>query len=126
VGVTSTGEMALPTNPLDAGWFKLGSKPGDQGSAVIAGHLDLPDGQAAVFSRLDTLKPGDQIYLDDDTGTHQSFVVLRSSTFNPGFAEEVFSRNDGRYLNLITCDGVWDKAQKSYNKRLVVFTELVD
>ena len=28
-------------------------------------------------------------------------------------------------LNLITCGGSWDKTQGIYNKRVVVFTELI-
>ena len=126
VGVNANGVMAVPSNNLNVGWFGPGTHPGETGSAVIAGHLDSPNGLAAVFSHLDKLKPGDKIYVKNATGTLLTFTVRASSTYDPGFAEEVFSRNDGRYLNLITCDGVWDAAQKSYNKRLVVFADLDD
>ncbi|KKS61830.1 MAG: hypothetical protein UV29_C0030G0033 [Candidatus Collierbacteria bacterium GW2011_GWD2_42_50] len=51
------------------------------------------------------------------------FVVREKRILNSGYAEGVFSLNGGVYLNLVTCDGVWDLNKKSYNKRLVVFTE---
>jgi hypothetical protein len=53
-----------------------------------------------------------------------AFVVRESRTYNPGYAEEVFSANDGAHLNLVTCDGVWDGAKKSYSKRLVIFADI--
>lgn len=125
VGVAPNGEMEVPTNTMDAGWFKLGSSPGEQGSAVMAGHFDGINGAAGVFMNLYKLKKGDNVYIEDAHGTSLSFVVRETRLYDPGFAEEVFSLNDGQHLNLVTCDGVWDGAKKSYSKRLVVFTDLM-
>jgi len=36
---------------------------------------------------------------------------------------ETASSDAKAHLNLITCEGVWDKVSKSYSKRLVVFTD---
>ncbi len=54
-----------------------------------------------------------------------TFVVVKKQIFDSGYADEVFSRNDGAYLNLITCDGLWDGVKKSYSKRLVVFSDVI-
>ena len=35
------------------------------------------------------------------------------------------NRNDGNHLNLITCDGEWNEDQKTFSKRLVVFSDAV-
>ena len=126
VGINSRGEMEVPGNVVDVGWFKLGSIPGERGSAVIDGHFDGGDGKAGVFINLYKLKPGDKLYVEDSRGKTTVFIVRESKTFDPGLADGVFSRNDGTYLNLITCDGVWDGVKKSYNKRLVVFADVVD
>ncbi len=126
VGVTSQGAMAVPTNTVDVGWFNLGPHPGEQGSAVIAGHFDDKHGEAGVFSDLDKLKKGDKIYVEDDTEAFLTFVVQESRTYNPGYADDVFGQGNGVHLNLITCDGVWDTARKSYSKRLVVFTDMTN
>lgn len=123
MGVTASGEMDVPNNSVDVGWFKLGSRPGLKGSAVIAGHVDDHNGNAGIFMNLYKLKQGDNIYIEDDTGKTISFVVRESRLYDPGYAEEVFSANGKAHLNLITCDGVRDGIKKSYSKRLVVFTD---
>src|SRR5476651_2105472 len=68
VGVTANGTMAVPSNTVDVGWFSLGSRPGEKGSAVIAGHLNSPTGAAGVFSNLGKLKPGEKIDVEDSAG----------------------------------------------------------
>lgn len=125
LGVTSKGDMEVPNNTLDTGWFKLGPRPGETGSAVIAGHFNGKNGEPGVFFNLYKLKEGDKLYVEDDKGTSLTFAVRESRTYDPGYAEEVFSSNDGTHLNLVTCDGVWDGVKKSYSKRLVVFADIV-
>jgi LPXTG-site transpeptidase (sortase) family protein len=125
VGITTWGQMETPNNSTDVGWFKLGSRPGENGSSVIAGHFDGKNGENGVFSNLNKLKKGDIVYVKDDKGTATTFMVRESRTYNSGYADEVFSTNNSAYLNLITCDGVWDGDTKSYSKRLVVFTDIV-
>ena len=124
LSVNSKGEMEVPDNSYDVGWFKLGSRPGERGSAVIAGHVDSETGKAGVFANLNRLNEGDKIYIDDDQGAQMIFIVSGSRVYDPGFAEEIFSANDGKYLNLVTCNGVWEKKFHSYSKRLVVFSEI--
>lgn len=116
--------MEVPDNSVDVGWFKLGPLPGQRGSAVFAGHFDGKNGEIGVFTDLYKLKKGDTVYVTDDKGISTTFVVRESRTYDPGYAEEVFSQNDQAHLNLVTCDGVWDGTKKSYSKRLVVFTDI--
>src|SRR6185369_4384139 len=40
VGVGKSGNMAVPTNYTDVGWYREGVVPGEAGSAVIDGHVD--------------------------------------------------------------------------------------
>lgn len=125
VGITAAGAMEVPGNTIDVGWYKLGPPPGEVGSAVISGHFDGRDGGSGVFNNLDKLKQGDKMYVINNQGTTTTFVVRESRTYNPGYADEVFFSNDnGAHLNLVTCDGVWDKNKKSYSKRLVVFADI--
>lgn len=124
VGLTE-GTMEAPKDPSDVAWFNLGSRPGEKGSAVIAGHFDSKNGTAAVFNNLHKLSPGDKLYIEDDKGVIISFVVRESRKYDSNAdASDVFSSNDGKaHLNLITCGGVWNKASKSYSQRLVVFAD---
>lgn len=125
VGLTPSRAMETPINTADVGWYKLGPRPGEKGSAVIDGHFDKEDGEASVFANLYKLKMGDKLYTKDDKGKTSTFIVREIHTYDSNYSSDVFSRSDGTYLNLITCDGVWDTVKKSYSKRLVVFAEIV-
>lgn len=122
VGVTAGGAMDVPKSQDDAAWLDLGPRPGENGSAVIAGHYG---GKISVFNNLYKLRKGDKIYVEDDKGAIISFVVRESRRYDPkADASSVFASNDGKpHLNLVTCEGVWDKVSKSYSKRLVVFAD---
>lgn len=123
VGVAINGEMEVPSNIIDVGWFKLGPSPGQKGSAVIAGHFNGKNNQQGVFANLNKLKVGDKLSVEDNAGKSITFIVQKKELYDSGFADEVFSRDDGVHLNLITCDGIWDGVKKSYDKRLVVFAD---
>lgn len=123
VGVTETGVMDVPNTAVNVGWFKLGPRPGERGNAVIAGHFDGKYGKVGVFMNLYRLKKGDRIYVEDNKGTSIAFVVREIRIYDPGYATSVFSASESAHLNLITCDGVWDGAKKSYDKRLVIFAD---
>lgn len=127
VGLTPDGAMDIPKGPTEVAWYNLGHRPGDIGSAVIAGHFGWKDGIPAVFDHLDKLQKGDKLYIENEYGTTTTFIVRGSRTYGENEdASEVFVANDGlAHLNLVTCQGVWNKHRKSYSKRLVVFTDKV-
>ncbi|MDP3901521.1 MAG: class F sortase [bacterium] len=125
VGLTPDGVMDVPKERADVAWFNLGPRPGENGSAVIAGHYGWKNGKASAFDNLYQLRKGDKIYIEDDKGAIVSFVVRESRKYDPNAdASDVFGSSDEKaHLNLITCEGVWDKVSKTYSKRLVVFTD---
>ena len=125
VGLTPKGEMGIPKIPRNTAWFDLGPRPGEVGSAAIAGHLNWYNGAKGVFANLNKLKIGDKILVQDDKGNDISFVVrkIRTYGFNEDASDVFVSNDDKAHLNLITCDGVWDKRTKQYSKRLVVFAD---
>ena len=90
VGVNSSGEMAVPANSHDVGWFEFGPHPGERGSSVIAGHLDSVSGEGGVFVELNKLQMGDLLYIEDDRGVTVTFRVRESRIYDPGYADEVF------------------------------------
>jgi len=63
----------------------------------------------------------------DDKGNTITFIVRSVNSFNrDDDATTVFTSNDGlAHLNLITCEGIWNKIDSNYPKRLVVFTDKV-
>lgn len=125
VGLSPNGEMATPKNIANVGWYEPGIRPGETGSAVIAGHYGWEKGKASAFDELHKLRVGDKIYVEDDSGNVITFVVQENRRYNPeDDAGEVFNSKDGKaHLNLISCEGDWDEASQLYSKRLVVFTD---
>lgn len=125
LGVTPEGAMDVPKGPDNVGWFDLGSRPGEIGSAVVAGHEGWKNNIPAVFDDLYKLKIGDKIYVIDDLGATTAFVVSKIRIYDQyEDATNVFSSNDGKaHLNLVTCDGVWNATLKGRPSRLVIFTD---
>lgn len=125
VGFTPGGEVDVPKISVDAAWFSLSPRPGEEGSAVIVGHYGWKDGIPAVFDDVSKLHKGDELYVEDEHGATVSFIVREVRTYDPNAdATEVFDSSDGKtHLNLITCEGVWNPTQKSYSNRLVVFAD---
>ncbi len=126
VGLAPDGSVDVPKSRVSAAWFNLGPRPGEKGSSVIDGHFGWwKDGTPAVFDNLGKLRKGDKLYIEDEKGATATFVVRAFRTFDQNEeAPSVFSSSDGKaHLNLITCEGTWDKVAKSYSQRLVVFTD---
>lgn len=121
------GEMGIPTNFTDVGWYNGGPRPGEPGSAVIDGHLDGRNVKEAVFYDLGNLKAGDLVEVVDAGGKTWQFKVTDVKLYDyDASTTDIFSSDDSKaHLNLITCAGDWLKDQKQYNQRVVVFTELV-
>jgi len=103
----------------------LGPRPGELGSSVIDGHSGYKDNKPAVFDNLGQLQKGDKVYIEDEKGEINTFVVRELRNYDPNQnAEDVFSSDDGiSHLNLITCGGAWDETDKTHSSRLVVFTD---
>lgn len=126
MGTTPSGAMEIPSGPKNVGWYKSGPHPGDSGSAVIDGHYGRwKNGDGSVFDDLNNLEKGDVLYVEDEKGVTITFVVRESRNYDPNAdASDVFGSSDGKsHLNLITCEGTWNKDSKSYSQRLVVFAD---
>ncbi len=127
VGVTSSGALDTPKGPTTTGWFDQSPRPGEKGVAIIDGHYGWKNNIPTVFNNLHTVKKGDHIYVADQALGTSTFVVTAIKSYGEHDNDsDVFVNKDGEsHLNIITCGGVWNKAQHRYSKRLVVFTDLV-
>jgi len=125
VGLTSNGEVDVPKDFTKVALFDLWPRPGESGNAIITGHYGRKNGKPSVFDNLYKLRRGDKMSVEDDKGIITVFVVREIRRYDPkADATYVFSSSDGKsHLNLITCEGTWNKASESYSKRLVIFTD---
>lgn len=125
-GLTPDRQMENPTDWDKVAWYKYGSVPGGEGSAVLAGHLDSETG-TAVFWDLEELQPGDEVEIIDTRGDVRTFAVTGSELYDATDVpmEEIFAAGGKPRIALITCDGAWS-AGGGYSKRLVVYAEITE
>jgi LPXTG-site transpeptidase (sortase) family protein len=121
------GRMAVPNNFTHVGWYKLGAQPGEKGSAVMGAHVDNGGTIKGVFKNLKRLQVGDDIYVTDanNHALHFKITERKIYPYRTQITDYVFQRNDTARLNLITCYGNFLKKENTYDKRLVIFAELV-
>ena len=124
VGLTVDQELELPAFG-ETGWYRLGPSPGQDGHAVIAGHVDSRKG-LDVFHRLHTVKRGQAIEVRTSTGallTYEVDEVTRQS--KESLPESRMWNSNGRpQLALITCGGKFDKKLRSYPDNVVVYATM--
>lgn len=124
LGLDEDRTVEVPTAPGRAGWFRLGTVPGQRGSSVILGHVDSTDGPA-VFADLSTMGRPDRVDVVLSNDTIVSFEVTDVETYaNADFpAERVYAGTTrARELNLVTCGGEYDPERGGYQSNVVVFT----
>jgi Sortase domain len=119
------GSLQSPTEWGVAGWYADGVRPGDQGPAVIAGHVDSVSGPA-VFYQLRDLHEGDTIDVQQQDRHTLRFVVddvhVYPKNLFPTLA--VYGPTPEADLRLITCTGDFDWVHHNYLDNLVVSAHL--
>lgn len=120
------GHMAVPHNAEQTAWYKLGPKPGQKGSAIIAGHVDYNG--VAVFFHLRELQSGDLVYVTGKNGKTLTFKVFKKKVYpmHQIPLQKVFGYTPARVLRLLTCTGPFNEEKHTHIDRLVISTKLVD
>jgi sortase (surface protein transpeptidase) len=127
VGNTESGSIAAPVkNPAGtAGWYGLGPTPGEPGTAIIVGHVDMAD-RPAVFERLREIKAGKPIEVVRKDRRVATFTVESVEAF-PKIAfptDRVFADTGTPRLAVITCGGPWIGGDLGYADNVIVFARL--
>lgn len=129
LGLNDDGSMEVPDgDDFDLpGWYEPGPKPGEDGNAVIAGHVDNHTGPS-VFIALHHLEPGDEVAVEDVAGSVVTFVVDRVEMNDKGElpTDDIFGRADEPRLRLITCGGDFNEDEGSYTHNVVVYADHLD
>jgi LPXTG-site transpeptidase (sortase) family protein len=125
VGLMPDGSMGSPANLWTSTWLSSSARPGQAGSAVIAGHRGI--GTQALFSHLENVRQGDLIHVSDANGGELVYQVTRVASMDLSDATrlQVFGPTTERRLVLITCYGHYSRATSTYDHRLVVFSRLL-
>jgi sortase (surface protein transpeptidase) len=127
LGLAADGTLAVPpvSKPLQAGWFTGGPTPGEDGPAVIVGHVDGVK-RPGIFYRLRELAVGDAVAVARADGTTAKFVVsdkqqVAKSRFP---TDRVYDETPGPELRLITCGGAFDRPTRNYLDNLIIYAKL--
>jgi sortase A len=125
VGQLPNGQMDVPKDDRNVGWYQPGAKPGEIGNAVFAGHVDNKTGPS-VFFRLEDLEAGDIVTVTDENGKAYDFEVhaVESYPRNEAPLAKVFGTSSKPSLNLITCTGTFNRDAGTHEERMVVYTTL--
>ena len=126
-GVLPDGTVDVPADAGIAGWFTGGPRPGEQGPAVIMGHVDSRRTGPGVFFRLAELPIGAVVVVDTTTGP-QRFVTREVSRFpKDEFPTDlVYGAEAGATLRLVTCGGSFDRSTGHYRDNVIAFLVAAD
>lgn len=110
VGVDQDGQVVIPEDIAQVGWYKFGATPGSgQGSSVLVGHRDGRNYGKGAFYNVGSLKPGDTVTLrnaEDQVVTYR--VTGRESTYKEELPmRELFRETGEEVLTLISCIGAY-------------------
>lgn len=121
-GVRDDGEMVLPDNHRQAGWYRYGPPPGSPaGSSVLAAHLDTGT-EALPIARLDEVRPGTVVTVTRSDGSTVRYAAgsveqIAKRELNSG---ELFDRSGEPLLKLVTCGGEYVEAADDYADNIVL------
>jgi Sortase domain len=125
LGLDASGGVAVPSlsTPFLTSWYDRGSARGQDGPAVLLGHVDAAGVGPAVFYKLGDLVPGDLVYItrrDHQTAVFRvTAVALYPEQDFP--TKQVYSFTPGPTLRLITCGGDFDARTRHYLGRMIAF-----
>jgi LPXTG-site transpeptidase (sortase) family protein len=126
--VNSIGAVQAPVNIYDSGWYTGSSKPGAYGAVFIDGHASGAT-RKGLFAYLDTLKNGNTVSIERGDGEVLQYKVVHVETVSKDVVD--MSKVLRTYnhategLNMMTCTGKWIESEKTYDKRVIVYTERV-
>lgn len=113
-------------HPEQAGYYALGYRPGDRGSAVLLGHVD-GDRRLGVFHSLSRLAKGDRIVVDRADGSKVTFAVTKTETIlkDDFVPEDVYGPAPDAELKLVSCGGRYSKQANGYVANVITSAHLV-
>lgn len=128
IALAEDGTLPAPSGERadDAAWFEGSPTPGEDGPAVIEGHVTY-SGDPSVFFDLGAVEPGDRIEVDRADGSTAVFEVHEITRVPkdefPTWA--VYGNTEGPELRMITCGGEVDEDGR-HQDNVLVHAHLVD
>lgn len=123
VGLKPDGAMQTPDSG-DAGWYRLGPRPGAPGPAVVLAHVHGRYGDD-VFTRLHELEPGDRVTVRRTDGASTFVVESQELVAKERLPyDRIWNDSERPLLRLITCGGKPDPDTGRYPANTIVYARL--
>ena len=122
-GLDDAGNMALPPDPANAGWYEYGPAPASPaGATVIAAHVDSLTYGIGPFAAFADAVPGTEIVVTDTAGAVRTYVVSSVNTTDKLDVvwASVFDRTGPSRLVVVTCGGEFDYSTRHYLSNVIV------
>lgn len=123
-GGADGGEMVLPESSKVAQYTEAAPLEAEDGSTVIAGHVNFTDGSWGALGPLHQVREGDPVYVTDSEGEVRQYVVSRMSVLHKeSLPYQIFRTEGERQLVVVTCGGDVEKVggEWVYTQNLVVY-----
>lgn len=123
-GVDRRGQLQVPWNIYDTGWYNASAQPGQPGAMLVDGHSGVNDIHG-VFYNLGTLVNGDVITITRGDGAKVTYSVAKVQTVavnDVNMSSMLVSIDTTKPgLNLITCAGDQIPGTTKLDKRVLVY-----
>ena len=122
-GVTPDGQMELPDDPREIGWYRFGALPGDpRGSAVLGGHVDSQRYGTGPLARLASVQEGARITVTAADGQRLDYRVTSVERITKAAlpVDRLFDPDVDHRLVVITCGGRYLPDAGGYEDNIVV------
>jgi LPXTG-site transpeptidase (sortase) family protein len=120
-GVSADGQLRLPDDPAQVGWWIGGAAPGEVGTVIIAGHVDSHTGEMGALFTLSELQIGDTVSLATAGQRYSYRVTGRRTVDKQDLPADTFAQNVSQRLVLITCGGRFHDGQ--YESNVLVYAD---
>ena len=126
IGLDVNRALAVPRDAQVTGWWSGGSVPGESGPTVIVGHFDSKIA-SGVFSKLQTLRKGARITIEDSEGSKYVYEVVEMEYLHKTAfpTAKVYGATDSSTLRLVTCGGKFNRATGHYVDNTIAYAVLV-
>lgn len=126
VGVGETVDGIVIPEPILAGWYRYGPRPGESGRSIIVGHINSLEGPA-LFATLGAAEVGANVEIVDREGKRHVYEVTRKlQVAKADFpSQRIYGPSGDAELVMITCGGEYD-SESGFEDNVIVFARELD
>ncbi len=119
-GLGPGGALAIPP-PQQVGWYDRGPAPGQDGTTVLAGHID-DHGVPGAFLRLGQVQAGATVRVTTASGRAAAYTVTQRRMLPQAAlaASGLLSQQGAPALIMISCGGAYNAATHLYLDNIVI------